>query len=338
MIYKKIPFFIFSFITILICFNGVLNHSAILGKNINLPEISNKMVNYMNDRNINWENIGDLKNRDFKQRFKYRWPFKNIENKFYENIKIFSNLSNKHYALIYYSIIIFLGFVFTFKSSEIFLDFNKEFSKYLFLLFFLSLYLFIEIISSMSETFSYVEFLCISICLFGALNKNLIIFFLGLLMAIANRESGMAYSILYPLINYKIYKLHNNILILISGPLIFIILNFDIIVFFPYFIIFGGIEERPTFTNLYSIYSMSKGELISSILIYIIYFTPLIIVNIKNYLKFKLLWPICTLIILIFITIIGSFFGNFRLFLIFIPLYIVSFSLYYKHRFLFNIG
>ncbi len=336
MIYKKLSFFIFSFLIILACFNGVLNQSSILGKNIDLPNITEQMVNYMNERNIDWKNIEYLENRDFKQRFKYRWPFKTFEKKFYDFSYNIDNLTNKHAALIYYSIIIFLGFIFTLKSSVILLNIERENFKYFFLILFLCLYLFIEIVSSMSETFSYVEFLCISICIFGSIKKNLYIFYIGLVLSIFNRESGIAYGILYPLINYKSLKTYITIIIVISGPFIFALLNYDIIEFFPYFIFFGGLEERPTFMNLKSIFLLKKGELINSLLIYLIFFVPLFYMNIKNYFNLNLIWPLSVLFVLFFIIIIGSFFGNFRVLLLFIPLYLISFTLFLNNSNLFN--
>lgn len=158
-------------------------------------------------------------------RQKLRWLYRYAESKVYETI--FKITKNK--PLIIYSLIntfyIFFAFFFSFLSIS---SLRKSLeSKDLILsgLFFFS---FICLIFSYGyqTIYSIPELLFISMGIYYSLNSRIILFLLVMFLAVVNRESGIAVSLIYIILNHR--KLYTYILPLVAIAFLLIV-NFDLV-------------------------------------------------------------------------------------------------------------
>ena len=158
-------------------------------------------------------------------RHKLRWLYRYTESKVYETIfKITKNKPLMIYSLIN-TFYIFFAFFFSFLSIS---GLRKSLeSKDLILssLFFFSL---ICIIFSYGyqTIYSLPELLFISMGIYYSLNSRIVLFLLVMFLAVVNRESGIAVSLIYIILNHR--KLYTYILPFVAITFLLIV-NFDLV-------------------------------------------------------------------------------------------------------------
>ena len=200
-----------------------------------------------------------------------------------------------------------------------------------FVIFYL-VYLVVSLIGGFNETFVYIETLSILMALYSSIKRKKILFVLSVLIGVSNRETGMALGLIYPIVNFKNISYKQMAVFMLIPPIFFTIVNIDIIQHFFALIFYSDLGEgRPTLLNLPTLLTLGVGELINTLIIYFLFFLPLAhMIRILNR-RVEVGW--LKYISLLYATIIlfGSYFGNFILLLLFLPVYISATALVNKY-------
>jgi hypothetical protein len=224
---------------------------------------------------------------------------------------------HKYVFVLYHSIVLFLIYMMSTLLFYSVYDKKKNIVVDIFVsllvLLFVS-YLFSTTDILYGERFTLIETLAISIALYASIKQKIGLFIFSLLLGVSNRESAIALSMFYPLLNYHRISKKQIVGLLSIAPIFFMVINFDILSNVTLnSLIFHDAVESLTVTKTF-VHSIKYIFLFPLILL--LYFLQ------KKDLLFK---KIALLVLIyIFIIIFGSFFGNVILLFLFIPFYIVT--------------
>ena len=324
---NSLIFYIFSFLFSFVIVNGELNMSKSNNDqyDFTLPHV--KMMDFMSDRTIVFsENSID-------QRKKFRWLYKKIEVSLYSFFANFNSIKlNKYIYLFHYSLILFFSLIFSTLLYESLAQKAGVQTKITAFVIFYLVYLVVSLIGGFNETFVYIETLSILMALYSSIKRKKILFVLSVLIGVSNRETGMALGLIYPIVNFKNISYKQMAVFMLIPPIFFTIVNIDIIQHFFALIFYSDLGEgRPTLLNLPTLLTLGVGELINTLIIYFLFFLPLAyMIRILNR-RVEVGW--LKYISLLYATIIlfGSYFGNFILLLLFLPVYISATALVNKY-------
>jgi len=324
---QKYIFYIFSFLLCLVIFNAKLNITYEMSGQPDGDLIATQMslMEFMSDRSADSDNYS-------RYRKKYRWAYKYIETSLYESTASISlERAQKYIFLLHYVIIMFLSLL---LSVMLFQRLANDYSmkvKLIGLATFLIPYQLVFLVTGFDETFVYIEVFSIVMALYAAVEKKKLLFVIAIILGVSNRETGVVLGLLYPIINYKNMSIREAVIFILLPPTIFVILNVDIInnifnVLFP-----GSFSGRPSLLKPFDLVNyLGVGELMHSIILYCIYLAPLAYMSIQLMIRNSIVWPLYIFILYLIIVFIGSYYTNFTLLLLFIPIYIATTALFYK--------
>ena len=256
-------------------------------------------------------------NSEERKKFRYVYKFFEIQPYLLTQNYLHEKL-HKYVFVLYHSIILFLTYM---VSRLLFYSvYNKKknivteiFISSMFLL--LASYLFSTSEILVSERFTLVETLAISIALYASIKEKIGMFVFSLILGVSNRESAMFLAVFYPLLNYQ--KISKKMIfgLLSIAPIFFMIINFDIL-------------SQITLDSLRFndvLKPITNTQFFIHLIKYIPFLLPLILL-IFFLQKKALLFKKIALIVLAYIFIItfGSYLGNMVLLFLFIPFYIVA--------------
>jgi len=309
---------LYIFFVSLLIVNAKLNY---FGGNI-YQNIESKYHHLVDDREISSAHP--------LEKHKLRWAYRAFEINLYDKFLDLSDngIKEKYLVLIHYSLIVFLTSLF---SIKIFKTINKEHSKEsmaLFISIYFLLYLFVMVLTPLDELFTFVEVMALTVLIYATINNNFWLFILATIIAVTNRESGVIFGFIYSLYNWRhLGNLKISISILF-GFFVLAFLNLDIIMNIEKFLLYrADIDERWGLLNLSA--PLTLGEKVSSLISYLVFFSPLAILVYKIKQSEIFSWAFKLVLIYSVVIFFGSYFGNMILLLLFVPVYVVFISLYF---------
>jgi hypothetical protein len=278
---------------------------------------------FVKESRINQRDLAYLgpEEADWRVRHKLRWAYKTLEVSVYKFIARQGSVKLLRYSVLSHYVGIFtLAFIFCLLVLQ------HELGRLKIAHILISSAAFVGFVSAIfhvthwQEDFTPIEMAAISIAIAGAQRKNKWLFFAALILAVSNRESGLAVALIYPLINPE-RLVH---WLIPSGVAIglFAALNFDLLIQPELYrignFIVTGTNESITFLNFYK-FSASKWA--TALLSYLSFVAPMLLLageGFKSTLG-RRYWSIFGLYI--FIILFGSFLTNSFLFLMLLPIY-----------------
>ena len=234
--YINLFLFFFFFLSILFIFNKVTDN-LFLEHKFHLLEDTNTQNDITNDNNTFYDAnifkpaIKLRSDRTFQSfnggdtRHKLRWLYRDIESKIYKSIFLITG----NQKLLIYTIInttyLFLSFLFTFLTISFY---KKKYSTEVLIIsgFFYLLLISLSMSTNIQSIYTIPELFFISIGIYFAAISNIILFLVPLFFAVINRESGIALSFVYLILNHK--NKHSYFVPIIS-VFILLVVNFDLI-------------------------------------------------------------------------------------------------------------
>ena len=234
--YTNLLLFFFFFLSILFIFNKVTDNLFLEQKFHSLDD-NNTQKDIVSEKNIFYDSSifqpatnlkSDRTFQSFKggeTRHKLRWLYRDIESKIYKSIFQIIGTQKLFVFTIINTSYLFLSFLFTFLTISFY---KKKYSTEVLIIsgFFYLLLISLSISTNIQSIYTIPEVFFISAGIYFATISNIILFLVPLFFAVINRESGIALSFVYLILNHK-NKLSYFVPIISVFILLFV--NFDLI-------------------------------------------------------------------------------------------------------------
>ena len=346
-------FYVCGFLACLVLMNGKINsYASIQGASyyklnpIGVYNVGNDLLSTHANQYRNMR-VRDIKGNGLGERQKFRWLYKSFEVNLYSALNNLFSIKNigKYLVLLHYTTVMFLSFILTIKIFNAVQELQcpavkikqiKQIKqiKIINALAFFSIYQFILLLTSLSEWFTFIELFALLLAIYSTVNKNIYFFIIAIVIGVANRESGIALGVIYPLLHYKHMSIRSILSIILFPLVFFITINIDIIKDFPQLIMYTTAKDefRVSLFKLSSFSYVSIGELVNYFFTYAVFLYPLIYMLIKLPKSDIANWICSISFMYVLIILIGSYIGNFKLLLLLLPSYMLVLSIYQARK------
>jgi hypothetical protein len=268
-----------------------------------------------------------LKKGDWNVRHKLRWAYKAVEVTVYKAVADYGSAKLLRYtSLLHYVGIFILTHVFCLLILQ------RELGRLEITHFLISGLAFVGFISAIfhvtgwQEDYTSIEMLAIAVAIYAGQKKKIWLLIVAIVLAVSNRESGLAVALIYPLLNPE--RLRNWWLPLVVAIGVFGILNYDLLLQSELYRLEQFIITNKTkYITILNFYRFPVGQWGAGFLSYIAFVAPALIL-IKECLPInegRRYWGIAALYIVIIL--IGSSLTNSFLFLMLLPIYFLIMGL-----------
>ena len=265
--------------------------------------------------------------REFKDgeiwtaRHKLRWVYKQVETSFYKLVEAYTSKKIVRYvSLLHYVVVFFVAYVFCMLIAAHILHGMCTLRMLIASFVFLGFVSSILHIGAWQEYYTPIEMMAIAAALYSGITRNLKLFFVSVLIAVLNRESGIAVGLIYPILNPQ------ERWVWLAGPgfgiAVLALFNIDLLAqpeFYDVsqFIVNRGVND----ITILNFYKFELSHWFPPLIHYAAFVMPIILVSRKS-MNHK--YGKCFLIVFTMYFIImsvGSFIDNPFLFLMYIPIY-----------------